>query len=118
MNITDHDYKPILDSLNLRSLESRKTVATLILPFKLINGLVSCPSLLKLLNSYASARTFRKVNKFLARRFTFKFRNFHPIYRMCSIIIFVSYRSFPPLLFARLNILRLNFCNVYSVRTL
>lgn len=86
MNITDHDYKPILDSLNLRSLESHKTAATLILPFNLINGLVSCPWLLKLLNSYASARTFRKVNKFLARRLTFKFRNFHPIYKMCSIV--------------------------------
>lgn len=96
------------------SLHSYITFSShLILKFSyLYSQHVHCLSLLKLLNFYAAARTFRKVDTFLPRSFSSKFSNSVSVHRMCPIVNdFFLYLSLS--LLACLKILCLNFCNTY-----
>lgn len=40
MSVTDYDYNPIMNQLNLRSLEFRRAEADLLFLFKIINSLI------------------------------------------------------------------------------
>lgn len=84
MSVMDHNYNIVSIRMRLPSLETRRTVANLLLLFKSINGIISCPQLLRSLNFYSPSKSVRHERSFLPRRYVTNFANSDTITRICS----------------------------------
>ena len=85
MDRTDHDYRPVLASFNLTTLEDHRHIADMIFLYKIVNGLISCPNLLALVMFNAPVRYLRSRPLFSSSIPNYRYYAYDPVNRAMSI---------------------------------
>ena len=85
MSRDNHNYDQILASLNLSTLSERRRIADLCFLFKIVNGGIKCPSLLRDISLYAPSRTLRGRASFYCSNTKSKFGARDPVNRIVSV---------------------------------
>ena len=76
MAVTYHDYIPIMNQLNLRSLEFRRAETGLLFLFNIINSLINC---------LQQSRSFRFTQTLLPEHYISSMINSDSVNRICSV---------------------------------
>ena len=82
MTFKDHNYYPLLLSLNMLTLKTRRVINDLLFLFKLLNGLISCPELLGLIRLHVPVRLLRTNLLFHVDIHRTNYGKFKPINRL------------------------------------
>ena len=82
MTFKDHNYYPLLFSLNMLTLKTRRVVTDLLFLFKLLNGLISCPELLGHIRLHVPVRLLRSHLLFHVDIHRTNYGKFKPLNRL------------------------------------
>ena len=86
MDRTDHDYRQVLSSLKLATLEDRIHIADAMFLYKIIYGFISSPYLLSLVKFNAASEGLRSRPIFVASLPKYRYFACDPINRTISIM--------------------------------
>ena len=79
----DHDYSHISKYLGICSLQSNRKFSHLMFLFKLLNGFIDCPDLVKLVNFHVPGRVLRRSGLLFSSSHDYdNYRNLSPIVRL------------------------------------
>lgn len=81
MDRTDHDYGPVLQSMNISTLADRRQIAYRYFLYKVINDLVNCSDLVELISFNAPEKHLRKKPLFAHKLPLYSYYTIDPINR-------------------------------------